>query len=192
MEMGIAGPNTISADLSASSLLPFIIMFSPFPLLLPFKFFGTRSGRPRNNDVTLSVLRRAKASGLNALVATLLLGWGPHDLDTGYLSFAAGVGIKVGRSDPVFMQRQQLPPRPDERPTFPFDLDAFRARLAMGEEHTRGVFTLGTGWLREANSGCFRSWEDLAFIRVNWDGPTVVKGIHTIGDAHTAMDAHTV
>jgi lactate 2-monooxygenase len=153
----------------------------------------TRANRPRHDEVTLSVLRRARAAGFTTLVVTLdtfLLGWRPHDLDTAYLPFVAGVGVQVGTSDPVFMQRQQVPLRPDERPAFPLDLEAFRARLAAGDEQAREAFALGAGWLQEANSGMFRSWEDLAFLRANWDGPIVLKGIQTVEDAHAAMDAH--
>lgn len=154
------------------------------------------ASRPRTNEVTLSLLRRAKAAGFTALVVTLdtfLLGWRPHDLDTAYLPFAAGVGVQVGTSDPVFMQRQSndglaLAPRPDERPAFPLDMDAFRARLAAGDEAAREAFALGTGWLREANSGSFRTWEDIAFLRENWDGPIVLKGVQSVQDAHAAMD----
>ncbi|KAH9983711.1 FMN-dependent alpha-hydroxy acid dehydrogenase [Russula compacta] len=124
---------------------------------------------PRTNEVTLSILRRAKAAGFTALVVTLdtfLLGWRPHDLDTAYLPFAAGVGVQVGTSDPVFMQRMGgLAPR------------------------ARQAAQLGAGWLGEANSGLFRSWEDLAFLRENWDGPIVLKGVQTVEDAHAAMDA---
>lgn len=52
------------------------------------------------------------------------------------------------------------------------------------------AFALGTVWLREANPGICRSWEDLAFLRANWDGPIVLKGIQAVEDAHAAMDAH--
>jgi isopentenyl diphosphate isomerase/L-lactate dehydrogenase-like FMN-dependent dehydrogenase len=146
--------------------------------------------------VTLSLLRRAKAAGFTALVVTLdtfLLGWRPHDLDTAYLPFVAGVGVQVGTSDPVFMQRQSndglaLAPRPDERPAFPFDMDAFRARLAAGDEAARETFALSTAWLQETNSGTFRTWEDVAFLRENWDGPIVLKGVQSVQDAHAAMD----
>jgi len=152
--------------------------------------------RPRTDEVTLSILRRAKASGFTALVVTLdtfTVGWRPHDLDTAYLPFTAGVGVQVGTSDPVFMQRmgsRHAPPRPDERPAFPLDLEAFRARLAVGDDEARDAFTLGIAWLGEANLGNFRSWTDLAFLRQNWDGPIVLKGIQTVQDAHAAMDAH--
>ncbi|KAF8260923.1 hypothetical protein EI94DRAFT_1833595 [Lactarius quietus] len=52
---------------------------------------------PRNNDVTLSILGRAKAAGFNALVVTLdpfSIGWRPHDLKTACVPFGAGVGKK--------------------------------------------------------------------------------------------------
>jgi isopentenyl diphosphate isomerase/L-lactate dehydrogenase-like FMN-dependent dehydrogenase len=149
--------------------------------------------------VTLSILRRAKAAGFTALVVTLdvfTLGWRPDDLDAAYLPFIAGVGVQVGTSDPIFMERVGedggggLPLRPDERPAFPLNLDAFRVRLAAGDEQARATFTLSTAWLRQISSGTFRSWPDIAFLRENWDGPIVLKGIQAVNDAHAAMDAH--
>jgi isopentenyl diphosphate isomerase/L-lactate dehydrogenase-like FMN-dependent dehydrogenase len=149
--------------------------------------------------VTLSVLRRAKAANFTALVVTLdvfALGWRPGDLDDTYLPFIAGVGVQVGTSDPVFMQRKGddggggLAPRPDERPAFPLDMDAFRARLAAGDEEANATLTLSAAWLRQISSGVFRSWPDIAFLRENWDGPILLKGIQAVQDAHAAMDAH--
>ena len=87
---------------------------------------------------------------------TFLLGWCPDRLDTTYLPFATGVGVEAGSSDPVFMQRQRLRPRPDEGPVFQLDLDAFRACLAAGKEQGHKAFALGTGCLGEANSGRVR------------------------------------
>ena len=151
----------------------------------------TRGASRRSNEVTLSLLRRAKASGFTALVVTLdtfHIGWRPHDLDTAYLPFAAGVGVQVGTSDPVFMGRQPnggLAPRADERPAFPFDMDAFRARLAAGDTQAREMFALGTGWVQETK---FHTWEDLALLRENWVGPIVLKGVQSVQDAHAAMD----
>ncbi|KAH9060162.1 FMN-dependent alpha-hydroxy acid dehydrogenase [Lactarius vividus] len=147
---------------------------------------------PRNNDVTLSILGRAKAAGFTALVVTLdsfLFGWRPHDLDTACLPLSAGVGVQVGTSDPVFMQRMGLPVRPDERPAFPLDLGAFRQRLAANDEHAALALKLGAGWLQEASPGLFRTWEDLKFLRDSWDGPIVLNGVQTVDDAHAAVDA---
>ncbi|KAI0258412.1 FMN-dependent alpha-hydroxy acid dehydrogenase [Gloeopeniophorella convolvens] len=146
---------------------------------------------PRANEVTISLLNRAKASGYTALVVTLdtfQLGWRPHDLDTSYIPFGAGVGVQVGTSDPVFMARYGLQPR-DEEPKFPLDLDKFRATAAAGDPTAQEAAKLGAGWLREANSGRFRSWEDIKFLRENWQGPIVLKGVQTVADAHSALDA---
>jgi lactate 2-monooxygenase len=148
--------------------------------------------RPRSNDVTLSILGRVKAAGFTTLVITLdtfLIGWRPHDLETAYLPFAAAVGAQVGTSDPVFMKRMGEPVRPDERPAFPLDYEMFRERLAAGDEQAAVALRLGYGWLQETNSGLFRTWEDLKFLRDNWDGPIVLKGVQTVEDAHAAMDA---
>ncbi|KAJ7465015.1 FMN-dependent dehydrogenase [Mycena latifolia] len=112
---------------------------------------------PATNEVTLSILSRAKASGFTALVATLdtmLLGWRPHDLTTSYIPFGHGVGVQVGTSDPVFMKR-------------------------LGREPIL---------LKEYNSGLFRSWEDLKFLRDNWDGPLVLKGIQSVKDAEKCLE----
>jgi isopentenyl diphosphate isomerase/L-lactate dehydrogenase-like FMN-dependent dehydrogenase len=157
---------------------------------------ASERARPRTNELTLSILQRAKESGFTALVVTLdtfSIGWRTHDLDTAYLPFIAGVGIQVGTSDPFFMQRMGSrfgAARPDERPAFPLYLEAFRERLAAGDEQARDAFALASSWLGEVNSGIFRSWTDLAFLRQNWDGPIVLKGIQSVQDAHAAMDAH--
>jgi isopentenyl diphosphate isomerase/L-lactate dehydrogenase-like FMN-dependent dehydrogenase len=147
---------------------------------------------PRSDDLTLSILGRAKAAGFTALVLTLdtfIIGWRPLDLATAYLPSEAAVGVQVGTSDPVFMKRMGEPVRPDERPAFPLDLEAFRKRLAAGDKQAAVALKLGTGWVDETNSGLFRTWEDLKFLRDNWDGPIVLKAIQTVEDAHAAMDA---
>lgn len=141
------------------------------------------NNRPKTNEVTLSLLNRAKANGFKALVVTLdtmTIGWRPHDLATAYMPFAHGVGIQVGTSDPVFMARHGLEPVQGEHPAFPYKpADIDKAYLSGDESAKRAVF-LGTEWLRECNSGTFKSWEDLKFVRANWDGPLVLKGIQSV------------
>lgn len=112
--------------------------------------------RPRTNEVTLSLLARAKANGFTALVVTLdtmLLGWRPHDLDQHYLPFAHGVGVQVATSDPVFMGIHGLPVRPDERPEFPYDPVKADKALRAGDQAQLINTKLGRGWLLEGNSG---------------------------------------
>ncbi|KAI5995171.1 FMN-dependent alpha-hydroxy acid dehydrogenase, partial [Pisolithus albus] len=150
---------------------------------------------PRTADITLSLLKRAKANGFTALVITLdtmILGWRPHDLETAYLPFAYGVGIQVGTSDPVFMQRFDLPPRENERTRFPFEPEKIRmAALEQGDEEAQRNMSLGKEWLGELNSGAFRTWDDLKFIKDNWEGPVILKGIQRVTDAEKAI-AHGI
>lgn len=60
-----------------------------------------------SDDLNASLLRRAEASGCEAIVVTLdthLLGWRTRDLDLAYLPFTRGRGIAQYTSDPVFQQ----------------------------------------------------------------------------------------
>ncbi|KAF9223352.1 FMN-dependent alpha-hydroxy acid dehydrogenase [Gyrodon lividus] len=150
---------------------------------------------PRTSEITLSLLKRAKANGFTALVITLdtmVLGWRPHDIETAYLPFAYGVGIQVGTSDPVFMKRFDLEPRRGESTSFPFEPEKIKeAAIGKGDERAARDMLLGKEWLGEVNSGVFRTWQDLKFIRDNWDGPIVLKGIQRVSDAEKAI-AHGI
>ncbi|KAK7444335.1 hypothetical protein VKT23_015347 [Stygiomarasmius scandens] len=153
---------------------------------------------PIHNEVTSSLLSRARASGYTTLVITLdtmSLGWRPHDLERSYLPFGLGVGIEIGRSDPVFMSlHNRQPPKEDYVPKFPYLPQDLLSR-AMGlagtpEEHAQAKEDayLGQAWLAESNSGTYRSWEDLDFILDEWKGPVVLKGIQSVRDAEKAAE----
>lgn len=123
---------------------------------------------PTDESVLLSFLQRAKDSGFTALVLTLdttLLGWRPADLDRGYLPFLANLGIENYLSDPAFQAGLAQPV--EENPV----------AAAM---HWAQMFP---------NPGL--SWKNLSFLREHWDGPIVLKGICTVGDAREAA-AHGV
>lgn len=108
---------------------------------------------------------------------TMLLGWRPHDLYTAYIPFFYGVGIQVGLSDPVFMKSHGYEPV-HETTKFPFEPEKIRdAALKEGDVNAQKVMKLGKEWLGQTNSGSFRSWEDLQFIKDHWDGPIILKGI---------------
>jgi isopentenyl diphosphate isomerase/L-lactate dehydrogenase-like FMN-dependent dehydrogenase len=144
---------------------------------------------PASKEVLLSILGRAKANGFSALVVTLdtmLLGWRPHDLETAYIPFAHGVGVQVGTSDPVFMGRLGREPL-KTRPKFPYDAAEMDRLYVAGDKDARDGVFLGMEWLKECNSGLFHSWEDLQFIRENWDGPLVLKGIQSVADAEKSL-----
>ncbi|KAK0488961.1 FMN-dependent alpha-hydroxy acid dehydrogenase [Armillaria novae-zelandiae] len=136
---------------------------------------------PRSEEITLSLLGRAKKGGYTACIVTLdtmCMGWRPYDLDKAYLPFKHGIGIQVGTSDPAFMATQGLEARPDERIPFPFDPADTEIQMQV----------LGKNWSRQIHSGLFRTWDELAFVRKHWEGPLILKGILSVDDAIKAME----
>ncbi|KAG6889635.1 hypothetical protein C0992_004526 [Termitomyces sp. T32_za158] len=117
----------------------------------------------------------------------MTIGWRPHDLKRAYIPFGHGVGIQVGRSDPVFMARYGREPV-HERPDFPYDSEEKDRLFLAGDEKTREAVFFGNEWLKECNSGLYRDWEDLKFLRKNWQGPLVLKGIQSVLDAEKALE----
>lgn len=120
----------------------------------------------KDREVTRSFLRRAKAAGYTALLVTLdtpLLAWRPRDLDQAYLPFLKGIGTANYFTDPAFLAGLAKPVEED--------LNAAVLRFV-------GMF---------ADPG--KTWPDLAFLRENWDGPIVLKGIQHPDDARLAADA---
>ena len=136
--------------------------------------------RPRTDEITLSLLSRAKACKYSVLVLTvdaMVVGWKPHDLATSYLPLIHGYGTQIGLSDPAFMSRHGKEPivGPHNHPVFPYDSDKLD-RMMGTDSKVNEIATLGREWLKELQ-GQFRTWEDLEFLRKNWDGPLVLKGI---------------
>ncbi|MGW3498903.1 lactate 2-monooxygenase [Streptomyces sp. NPDC001020] len=120
----------------------------------------------KDREVTRSFLTRAKDAGFTALFVTLdtpLLAWRPRDLDQAYLPFLHGVGTANYFSDPAFQAGLAKPVHEDPN---------------AAVLHFVGMF---------ADPG--KTWPDLAFLRENWDGPIVLKGILHPDDARRAVDA---
>ncbi|KAF9810311.1 hypothetical protein IEO21_06999 [Rhodonia placenta] len=147
---------------------------------------------PTSNDITISILNRAKKSGFTALVITLdtmLLGWRPHDIPTSYLPFFHGVGAQVGLTDPAYMAKFGLEPYPeDDHPPHPYDPVRLEELIQRGDKDAAQRAMLGKNWIGETTSGTFRKWEELAFLKQHWDGPLVLKGIMRPQDAELAID----
>ncbi len=121
---------------------------------------------PTEDEVTVSLLHRARAAGYTTLVVTLdtwTLGWRPADLDGSYLPFLRGVGTAIPFSDP-----------------------AFRAGLAKSPEDD--LMAAVGRWVPMFTGTALR-WDRLDLIREHWDGPIVPKGIQHVDDALTAVDA---
>ncbi|MDX3237811.1 lactate 2-monooxygenase [Streptomyces sp. ME03-5709C] len=120
----------------------------------------------KDREVTRSFLARAKTAGYTALLVTLdtpLLAWRPRDLDQAYLPFLKGVGTANYFTDPAFLAGLAKPVEDDPN---------------AAVLHFVGMF---------ADPG--KTWPDLAFLRENWDGPIVLKGVQHPDDARLAADA---
>ncbi|KAL1883832.1 hypothetical protein VTK73DRAFT_7620 [Phialemonium thermophilum] len=126
---------------------------------------------PESDDLTASLLSRARAAGCTALVVTLdtfTLAWRPLDLDAGYLPFATGEGNALGFSDPVFRRR------------FAADTD--------GDTPENNPVGASRAWTSEVFSGRARDWAELALLRRLWGphNPILLKGVLSAADARKA------
>ncbi|CAF9931400.1 MAG: hypothetical protein GOMPHAMPRED_005911 [Gomphillus americanus] len=140
------------------------------------RFFQLYWPRSQDNDITLSLLSRAWNAGCRVLLVTVdtwSLGWRPADLDHSYIPFYNGTGCQIGLSDPVF-QKKYLPNSSTANKSTPSPEELTTASLA---------------WLQSAFSGTSRTWTDLSFLRSNWKGSLVVKGIQSSTDALHALEA---
>ena len=121
---------------------------------------------PRDPEIAASFLRRAEASGYEAIVVTLdtwLLGWRPRDIDAAYLPFLHAQGVANYFSDPAFLGALAKPPAEDQ-------LSAIL--------HFVGNF-----------SNASLTWDDLKFTREHTSLPVLVKGVLHPDDARRALDA---
>ena len=111
-------------------------------------------------------------AGYTALVVTLdtyILGWRPSDMDNGYNPFlrADRIGVEAGFSDPVFRE--------------------YFARTHGGKQVEEDVSGAAAEWTRMIFPGRSHGWEDLRFLREQWNGPIVLKGIQSVRDARLAV-----
>lgn len=146
---------------------------------------------PKSDDITVSLLNRAKAAGYTTLVVTLdtfVLAWRARDLDSSYLPFLFGEGTQIGFSDPVFNRRFEAEPKGSVTELFELlrkSTNPFRfARLLVNAR----TIAKSRSWLAEMNSGTYKSWEQLALLKQHWSGPIVLKGIQSVEDARLAVE----
>jgi lactate 2-monooxygenase len=121
---------------------------------------------PRDRDVAASLIGRAKAAGFTALVVTLdtfILAWRPRDLAHAYLPFLHRMGLANYESDPAFL-----------------------AGLEKSPEDDPGAAVLH--WLSMFGDPA-KGWTDLGWLREQWHGPIVLKGVLHPDDARQAADA---
>ena len=133
----------------------------------------------KDRDVVADLVRRARAAGYTAIVLTV-------DVPV------------VGQRERDLRNGMTLPPRP----TLPNLLDAARhpawvRDYLTGPPLTFGNFTeLGQGsgttslgeWINGEMTDPGQSWDDLAWLREEWEGPLLVKGLVSPDDAVRAVD----
>jgi lactate 2-monooxygenase len=121
---------------------------------------------PREKEVAASLIARAKAAGYRALVVTLdtfILAWRPRDLSRGYLPFLHRMGLANYESDPAFLAGLQKSPEDDP-----------------GGSVLRWMSMFGDP---------AKTWGDLVWLREQWEGPILLKGVLHPDDARRACDA---
>ncbi len=151
-----------------------------------------------SNELVESLVRRAEASGCEAIVVTLdttLLGWRTRDLDLAYLPFLRGKGIAQYTSDPVFtrlLDESGDEETPQPRPSLGGLRTLFELVRAYPDRFHRALLS---GRARSAVQTFIRiysrpslTWEDLAFLRERTELPIVLKGILHPDDARRAID----
>ena len=125
---------------------------------------------PQDDDITISLLKRAKANGYKVLVVTLdtwALAWRPADLEGAYIPFMKGIGNRIGFTDPVFREK-------------------FAEKFGGTPEEE--VLEASQEWVGDVFSGASHSWEQISLLKKHWDGPIVLKGIQHPEDAKLALE----
>lgn len=162
-----------------------------------------------SDELNASLLRRAEASGCEAIVVTLdthLLGWRTRDLDLAFLPFTRGMGIAQYTSDPVFQQLVRERSRPLAGTTSaPAKVKITAKSVAAGLTIARkGAALTGSDSIRDnlrsplpraavetfldVFSTPALTWDDLAKAREWTSLPIIVKGIVHPDDAIRALD----
>jgi len=169
-----------------------------------------------SDELNASLLRRAEASGCEAVVVTLdthLLGWRTRDLDLAYLPFTRAMGIAQYTSDPVFQQLVRERVRASTsasgdaaaEPAAPPVKITPKAVAAGVRIARKGAAITGSSSVREnlrsplpraavetfldVFSTPAVTWDDLAKARQWTTLPILLKGIVHPDDAIRALDA---
>jgi len=120
---------------------------------------------PKDRSVAASLVKRAAAAGYGALVVTLdtfILAWRPRDLVTAYLPFLTRRGLANYESDPAFLA----------------GIGGSAEDDATTVLHWQSMF-----------GDPSNTWDDLEWLRAQWDGPLLLKGILHSDDARRAVAA---
>jgi isopentenyl diphosphate isomerase/L-lactate dehydrogenase-like FMN-dependent dehydrogenase len=129
---------------------------------------------PHDDELTLSLLRRAHESGFEACMLTTdtwQLGWRHDDIATSNYAFYRGIGANLGLSDPVFQRRLK----------------------EKGIDPVTQPQEAGAMWIDAVWHGRAWSWDKAVWARERWreisgGKPFLIKGIQRVDDAEKAAD----
>ena len=160
-----------------------------------------------SDDLNASFVRRAEASGCEAIVVTLdthLLGWRTRDLDLAFLPFTRGQGIAQYTSDPVFAElvRERVArgggggSRPKVTPKLlasAFAIARAGARTPLVDGGVRAALRsplprAAIETFLDVFSNPALTWSDLAKLREWTKLPVLLKGVLHPDDAARALD----
>jgi len=155
-----------------------------------------------DEELVDSLLRRAEASGAQAVVVTVdttMLGWRPQDLDLGSLPFSQGIGIAQYTSDPRFQQlvaERVAAADPGRGRDVEVTLGALRSLLSISRQHPgplrdnlrSPVPRAAVETFLDIYSNPGLTWEHLATLPSRTRLPVVVKGVLHPDDARRAVD----
>lgn len=149
----------------------------------PTRWFQLYWPERKNDDITASLLSRAKKSGYSALFVTLdtyVLGWRPADMNHGYNPFIHPdrIGVEIGLTDPVFQRRF--------KEEHGYEIEEAGRHESELTGHNLG--DVAGEWTKIVFPGHSHAWEDVASLKEHWDGPIVLKGIQSVEDARKAVE----
>lgn len=130
--------------------------------------------QPHDDELTISLLKRAYESGFSACILTLdtwQLGWRHDDVANSNYAFYHGVGADLGLTDPVFQKRLAA--------------DGIDPKTMPNEA--------GAKWIDNVWHGRAHTWEKMPWVMEQWrkisgGKPFVLKGIQHVGDAKKAVE----
>ncbi|TID15554.1 FMN-dependent alpha-hydroxy acid dehydrogenase [Venturia nashicola] len=129
---------------------------------------------PHDDELTVSLLKRAVDSGYTACILTLdtwQLAWRHDDVATSNYAFYHGTGADMGLTDPVFQKRlKEAGIDPDKQPN-----------------------EAGAMWIDNVWHGRAWSWEKMPWLIRTWKElsggkPICLKGIQSVADAKKTVE----
>ncbi|KAK1073865.1 hypothetical protein LTR12_001272 [Friedmanniomyces endolithicus] len=129
---------------------------------------------PHDDELTVSLLKRAVASGFTACILTVdtwQLGWRHDDVNASNYAFYHGQGADLGLTDPVFQKRLKA--------------DGIDPKTMPNEA--------GAKWIDNVWHGRAHTWEKLPWLMKTWKElsggkPFAIKGIQAVQDARKAVE----